>query len=58
MDGEPKKVFSRVEELRQLGLDVPAGTRLIYELNGRGMDIPIENLSVQECAQAIYGALL
>ena len=57
MDDVPKKVFSQVERLREIGLDVPAGTRLIYELNKCGFDIPIENLTAEECADAIFKAV-
>ena len=57
MDGNPKEIFSQVGKLRELGLDVPAGTQLIYELNKSGFDIPLENLTIDECARAIYDAL-
>ena len=57
MDGAPREVFAQVEKIRSLGLDVPAGTSIIYELERAGVDIPIENLTVEECADAIYNAL-
>lgn len=57
MDGAPREVFAQVDKIRSLGLDVPAGTSIIYELERAGVDIPIENLTVEECADAIYNAL-
>lgn len=53
-DGKPSEVFSRVEEIKSYGLDVPDTTELIYELNKEGFNLPLEALSVEECAQAIY----
>ena len=49
-DGKPSEVFSRVEEIKSYGLDVPDTTELIYELNKEGFNLPLEALSV-ECAQ-------
>ena len=56
-DGAPAAVFSQVEMLRAEGLDVPATTRLIYELDQNGMDLPMDALSVHDCAAAIAEAL-
>ena len=53
LDGSPKEVFSHVEEMRALGLAVPETTELIYGLRGSGLDLPLEALSVDECADAI-----
>ena len=53
-DDTPKKVFSQVELLRDVGLTVPETTDLLYELNGRGWNLPLDALSVEECARAIY----
>ena len=39
MDDSPKQVFSRVEELKAVGLDVPQVTELIYELNKYGLKL-------------------
>ena len=52
-DGTPKEVFSRVEQMRAEGLDVPETTELIYGLNGAGFDLPLTALTVEECADAI-----
>ncbi|MCQ2418842.1 MAG: energy-coupling factor transporter ATPase [Clostridia bacterium] len=56
-DGTPKQVFSQVEKLEAVGLTVPATTRLLYELNKAGMNLPLDALSVEECAQALKEAL-
>ena len=53
-DDTPKKVFSQVELLRDVGLTVPETTDLMYELNARGWNLPLDALSVEECARAIY----
>ena len=53
-DDTPKKVFSQVTLLRDVGLTVPETTDLMYELNERGWNLPLDALSVEECARAIY----
>lgn len=53
MDGAPKEVFTKVEELKNLGLSVPDTTELLYELNGEGFSLPLSALSVEECADEI-----
>ena len=52
-DGAPKEVFPQVELLQNAGLDVPATTRLLYELNRQGASLPLDALSTEECAQAL-----
>lgn len=52
-DGTPKEVFPQVELLQNAGLDVPATTRLLYELNRQGASLPLDALSTEECAQAL-----
>lgn len=53
VDGTPKEVFPQVELLQNAGLDVPATTRLLYELNRQGASLPLDALSTEECAQAL-----
>jgi ABC-type cobalt transport system, ATPase component len=48
MSGTPKEVFSKVEELKKLGLDVPQVTELAYELRKEGINIPEDILTVDE----------
>ncbi len=56
-DGPPKTVFQDVEGMRRLGLTVPDTVGLLYELKQRGMDVPLDALSEDECADAIVQAL-
>ncbi len=53
MEGTPREVFSRVEELRAIELDVPQPTELCYELRRRGVPLPDGILTAEECADAI-----
>ena len=53
MDDCPANIFSRVEELRSLGLDVPQATELVYELQKRGVDIEENILRSAPCIEAI-----
>lgn len=53
-DGIPKEVFTHVDELRSCGLTVPETTELIYELRKEGFNLPLDALSVDECAKCIY----
>ena len=50
MQGTPSEVFSRVEELKALHLDVPVVTLLAHELRKAGLDIPEGILSKEELA--------
>ena len=56
-DGTPREVFSRVELLRSEGLAVPATTELIYELRRDGFELPLDALTVDECADAVMAAI-
>lgn len=56
MDGAPKDVFKNVERLKEFGLTAPETTELLYELNKTGMVLPLDALSVEECASVIYSA--
>ena len=56
MDGSPREVFCRVEELRETGLDVPETVDILYELNKEGFDLDLKALSVGECAEEILKA--
>lgn len=53
IDDIPRKVFSQVELMKKLGLDVPQVTELAYELNRDGYDIDYDVLTVTECADKI-----
>ena len=57
MDGAPREIFSRVEELQALGLAAPDTVELLRRLNRHGMDLPLTAITVDECARAIFKAL-
>ena len=57
MDGKPSEVFTHVEELKALGLTVPETTELIWELNKKGFNLPLDALTVEECAEALFTIL-
>lgn len=57
LDGVPKAVFSQVECLKAVGLDVPQVTELAYELQKCGMDISTEIITEDECVDALYNLL-
>jgi energy-coupling factor transport system ATP-binding protein len=57
MDGAPRKVFLDVAALQQAGLNVPETVLISRELQEDGFDLPLDTLTVDECAQAIFNAL-
>ena len=56
-DGTPKEVFQDVEGLKAVGLTVPDTTQLMWQLRQAGLDAPLDALSDEECAQALYKLL-
>ena len=52
-DGTPREVFQDVEGLKAVGLTVPDTTELLWELRQEGLDVPLDALSDEECAQAL-----
>ena len=56
MDGTPRQVFARVAELRQLGLAAPHTVELLSALNEEGELLPLDAITVEECADAICRA--
>ena len=53
MEGSPKEIFSRVDELKSYRLDVPQVTILADELRKRGLDIPKGILRKEELVEAV-----
>ncbi len=53
MEGTPKQIFSQVERLQSLRLDVPQITLLAYELRKSGLNIPEGILTQRELAEAL-----
>jgi len=57
MDGAPREVFRDISGLRKTGLDIPETALLLHGLNEDGFELPLDALSVDECAEAIYASL-
>lgn len=55
--GTPTEVFTKVELLREVGLEVPQTVELLYELRKAGIQVPLDALGVDECAAAIAAAI-
>ena len=53
LSGTPKEIFSQVERLKELRLDVPQVTELVHLLRQEGFDLPADILSEEECAAAM-----
>lgn len=53
MEGTPRQIFVRVEEMKALGLDVPPMTELAWHLRKDGFDIPADILTVEEMTNAL-----
>ena len=53
MDGTPREVFTRVDEVKRIGLDVPGMTELALELSREGLAIRTDILTVEEMAEEI-----
>ena len=53
LDDTPREVFSHVERVMEIGLDVPQVTELAWELRKAGCDIPQDIITEQECVEAI-----
>ena len=53
LSGTPREVFSQVEYLKQLRLDVPQVTELAYELRQSGVDVPEGILTIEELVQSL-----
>ena len=53
MDGTPREVFARVEELKAVGLDVPQVTELMYRLRQEGFDVRGDIITEEEAADQL-----
>ncbi len=56
-DGAPRQVFQDVEGLRAVGLTVPDTIQLLWELRQEGLDVPLDTMTDDECAQALFNLL-
>lgn len=55
MQGTPREIFSQVEKLKELRLDVPKVTLLAHELRKEGVPLPEGILTIKELADALDG---
>ena len=53
LSGTPRQVFSQVNYLKELRLDVPQVTELAYELRQSGIDVPEGVLTIEELAESL-----
>ena len=53
MQGTPREVFSKVDKLKELRLDVPQVTILAHELKKRGLKLPDGILTTEELSKAL-----
>lgn len=53
MEGTPKEIFSQVEKVKSLGLDVPQVTELAYELRKEGIQLKDDILSIEELVELL-----
>lgn len=51
--GTPREIFSQVEKLKELGLDVPQVTELAYELGKEGFDIRKDCITIEELVESL-----
>ena len=56
-DGTPEAVFSQVDMLHDIGLAAPDTVELCRELNDHGFALPLNKLTIEDCAQALYDAV-
>ena len=53
LDGTPKEVFSKVEEMREWSLTVPQTVEILHGLNQGGETLALDKLTVEECADEL-----
>ena len=57
LDDTPQNVFSHVEMLKSVGLDVPQSTQLMYLMEQNGMPCDLHVINETACADFLYGLL-
>ena len=57
LDDTPEEVFSHVEQMKQIGLDVPQVTELVYELRQTGIPLDSHIITEDACVQALLEQL-
>ena len=53
LEGTPRDVFRQVEKVKELGLDVPQVTELVYELRKEGIEIRDDVLNIEELVELL-----
>lgn len=53
MEGSPREIFSKVDELKAIGLDVPQVTELAHRLKGRGLAVRSDVLTIDEMVECL-----
>ena len=53
LQGTPREIFTQVERLKKLRLDVPQVTELAFELRKKGLDVPLGILSIEELVESL-----
>ncbi len=53
LDAPPREVFSHVERLKAVGLDVPQSAELVHVLRAEGFSLPDGVITVDECVKAL-----
>lgn len=56
-DGPPRQIFSQTEQMRAAGLGAPQTVEILEALNQEGYDLPIDALTVEECARRLISFL-
>ncbi|MCD4782378.1 MAG: energy-coupling factor transporter ATPase [Candidatus Eremiobacteraeota bacterium] len=57
MEGKPAEIFSQVEKMKKLRLDVPPMTELAYKLKKEGLDISEDILTIDEMEECLVSIL-
>ena len=52
--GTPREIFSQVDYMQSLALDVPQTSALAHEVNKYGFNLSTEAISIDECAAQLY----
>ena len=53
LDGAPRSVFSHVDELKAMGLDVPVAAEIAARLREKGIDLPGDIITKEELGEAL-----
>ncbi len=53
MSGKPRQVFTQVDRMKELGLDVPQATELAWRLRKRGIMVPQDIMTMEEMTEAL-----